>query len=170
VSHGIGYVAAERASEGVIGAMSVAANITLANCARSSAAHFIDRARELEVTRRCIERLRIDVPSPTSRTWQLSGGNQQKVVLAKWLVGRPPRVLILDHPLRGLDVRARDDILATLRELAGAGVAILIVADTIADLLAVSDTVIVMRDGRISARWSTADDRPTERAILEGMV
>ena len=170
VAHGIGYVPAERASEGIIGAMSVAANMTLAHLARFCGRWAIDRRREQDVAERWIERLRIATPSATTRASDLSGGNQQKVALAKWLVGRQPRVLILDHPLRGLDVLARRDILETIRELARDGVGIVIVADSLDELLAVSDTVVVMRDGRVSARYSIAEDRPTRQAILESMV
>jgi len=170
VGRAIVYVPAERASEGVIGEMSVAANMTLAYLAQFCGRWAIDTRREWDVAELWIRQLRIATPSATARVSDLSGGNQQKVALAKWLVGERPRMLILDHPARGLDVLARRDILAAVRELARDGVCIVILADTLDDLLAVSDTVIVMRDGRISARYSVAGDRPTQQLILEGMV
>ena len=170
VARAIGHVPAERASEGVIADMSVAANMTLAHLAQFRGRWAIDIRRERDVAERWIKQLRIATPSATARVSDLSGGNQQKVALAKWLVGEQPRVLILDHPSRGLDVLARREILAAVRELARNGVGVVIVADTLDELLSVSDTVIVMRDGRISTRYSMAEHRPTRQAILEGMV
>jgi ribose transport system ATP-binding protein len=170
VALGIGYVPAERTSEGIMGAMSVEANMTLTHLARRGDRKAVSRRCDRHAVQRWIERLRITTTSAGARASDLSGGNQQKVALAKWLIGGQPRVLILDHPLRGLDVLARRDILEIIRELARDGVGIIIVADTLADLMAASDTVIVMRDGRIRARYSMAEDRPTEQTILERMV
>ena len=170
VAQGIGYVPADRLREGIIGAMGVTENMTLAHLTQFCGRWGIDRRREREVAEFWSERLRIVPPCATTRASDLSGGNQQKVALAKWLVGKPPRVLILDHPLRALDVVARRDILKTIRELACDGAGIVVVADALDELLAVSDTLIVMRDGRISARYSIAQDRPTRQTILEKMI
>jgi len=170
IAHGIGYVAAERAREGIIGAMSVAANLTLAHLARFCGPGGIDRQREQDAARHWIDRLRIKTPAAATPACRLSGGNQQKVAFAKWLVGPRPRLLILDHPLRGLDAPACRDILDIVRELARDGVGIVLVADTIDELLAVSDTVIVMRDGRISARCPVAEARQSRQAIVAQMA
>jgi ribose transport system ATP-binding protein len=170
VAHGIGYVPAERRTEGIIGGMSVGANMTLAHLAEFRRGFGIDRRRERSVVGHWIEQLRIRTPSPATRAADLSGGNQQKLVLAKWLIGQQPSVLILDHPLRGLDVGAKAEIFAAIGALARGGIGIVLIADTLDELIALSDTVIVMRDGRISARFSVAEDRPTQLAILEKMV
>ena len=169
VARGIGYVSAERDTEGIIGGMSVSANVTLAHLSAFRGALGIDRRRERTAVEGWIERLRIRTPFPATRAADLSGGNQQKVVLARWLVGPRPTVLILDRPSRGLDVGARAELLALVRELARGGIAIVLVADTLEELLELSDSVLVLRGGRVSARFSVARDRPTPRAILEGM-
>jgi len=170
VAGGIGYVPAERGTEGIIGGMSVAANMTLAHLAEFCSGFGIDRRRERRAVGYWIERLRIGTPSPATRATDLSGGNQQKLVLAKWLIGQRLKVLVLDHPLRGLDVGARAEMSAAIGALTREGVGIVLVADTLDELIALSDTVIVMRDGRISARFSVVQDRPTPRAILEKMI
>ena len=131
---------------------------------------FIDLARERSLVERWIERLRITPGTPQAPIEQLSGGNQQKVVLAKWLLGRDPKVLILDRPLRGLDVGARMDIIRLIRELAAGGIAILLIADTLDELAATSDSVIVMRDGLVSGRFPASGSRPSDLQILERMV
>ena len=169
VAQGIGYVPAERASEGIVGSMSVMANMTLAHLGQLCGRFGIDSRRERGVAQRWIERLRIKTPAATTPACELSGGNQQKVVLAKWLAGKRIRVLILDHPFRGLDDHTRRDIVTSLRELTAGGMAVVLIADTLDQLLATSDSVIVMRHGRISARYSMAEDRPAPQAILEMM-
>jgi ribose transport system ATP-binding protein len=170
VAQGIGYIPAERDAEGIIGGMSVAANMTLAHVSEFCGCFGINLRRERSVVHHRIEQLRIVTPSARTRAADLSGGNQQKLVLAKWLIGRRSKVLILDHPLRGLDVGAKAEITAAIGELARGGVGIVLIADTLDELTALSDTILIMRDGRISARFSVVQDRPSQRAILEKMV
>ena len=152
VAHGIAYVPADRASEGVVGALSVAENLALAD----RTGWRIDRRRERAVAARWIERLRIATPSASTRVSELSGGNQQKVALAKWLAGPRPRVLVLDDPLRALDVRARRDVVDAIRAAALNGSAVLVIADALEELAAICDRVAVMRDGRIREDRSTS--------------
>ncbi len=105
------------------------------------------------------------------RIERLSGGNQQKVVLAKWLMGRNLKLLILDHPTRGLDPGARGDVFRAIRELAASGLAILFIGDTLDEVLSLADALHVMRDGRITQSFpDLAAHRPHEEEIVRAMV
>jgi ribose transport system ATP-binding protein len=92
------------------------------------------------------------------------------VALTKWLIAKSPKILILDHPMRGLDVGAKAEMFAVIRELAQAGIGIILIADTLEELIALSDTILVMRDGRVSGRFAAAEAPPTQLQILERMV
>ncbi len=161
---------AERRVEGIVGGLSVMDNMTLAHSEVVQRGPFIDSGRERRLARSWIERLGIKTPSPNTPAGNLSGGNQQKVVLAKWLIGTDTRVLILDHPMRGLDVGAKAEIFALIRGLAEQGIGVLLIADTLDELIALSHAIIVMRDGRISGRFDLAEAVPTRLQILERMV
>ncbi|HWI12100.1 MAG TPA: sugar ABC transporter ATP-binding protein [Burkholderiaceae bacterium] len=167
---GIGYVPAERHAEGLVAGLSVLENMTLARLGDMRRGPFIDRVRERALVNRWIDRLRIKPGAPQTPVEQLSGGNQQKLVLAKWLIARDPKILILDRPLRGLDVGARGEIIHLIRELAARGVGILVVADTLDELAAMSDSVIVMRDGAVCGRFPACEAKPSDLEILERMV
>jgi ribose transport system ATP-binding protein len=167
---GVGYLPAERRTEGIIGGFSVRENMTLAHLAEMMRGPLIDLTREKKVASRWIDRLHIKTPSAETAAAHLSGGNQQKVALTKWLIARNPRILILDHPMRGLDVGAKAEIFALVRELAHSGIGILLIADTLEELIALSDAIIVMRDGRISGRFAASEAPPTPMQILELML
>lgn len=166
---GIGYVPAERAAEGIVAGLSVRENMTLAHLDDLRRGPFIDHARERTLVASWIARLRIKLRSPETPAHHLSGGNQQKLVLAKWLIGRQPKFLILDHPLRGLDVGARSEMISLIGELARGGIGIVLIADSFDELRAMSDSIIVMKDGVVSACFP-ATAKPTELQILERMV
>ena len=170
VGHGVGYLPAERRTEGIIGGLTVKENMTLAHANVVQRGPFLDLRREDELAERWIGRLKIKTPSPETPAANLSGGNQQKVVLAKWLVGNDTRILILDHPMRGLDVGAKAEIFELIKELAQSGIGIVLIADTLDELIALSDTFLVMRDGQISGRFDAAADRPTRLDLLGRMV
>jgi ribose transport system ATP-binding protein len=170
VAAGVGYVPAERRVEGIVGGLSVMGNMTLAHSEVVQRGPFIDSRRERALAGAWIERLGVKTPSPLTPAGNLSGGNQQKVVLAKWLIATDTRVLILDHPMRGLDVGAKAEIFALIRGLAGEGIGVLLIADTLDELIALSNTIIVMRDGRISGRFDLAEAVPSRLQILERMV
>jgi ribose transport system ATP-binding protein len=120
------------------------------------------------VARRLIQRLRIVSRGPADVPFNLSGGNRQKVVLAKWLV-RNNRVLIMHNPTRGVDVGGKAEIYQVIRGLADEGAAILLVSDELPELIGLSDTLLVMRNGAISGRVSRAD-RPTEETVIGYML
>jgi ribose transport system ATP-binding protein len=170
VQKGIAYVPAERQAEGIVAGMSLSDNMTLVQLDSLRRGPFIDLGRERQLVERWIDRLRITPAAPQTPARQLSGGNQQKLVLAKWLVARDPKILILDRPLRGLDAGARADIVGLVRELAARGIAILLMADTLDELVAMSDSVVVMRDGRVSGRFPATEAAPSKQQILERMV
>ncbi len=99
-----------------------------------------------------------------------SGGNQQKVVLAKWLIGRKLKVLILDHPTRGLDIGAKAEMFALIHKLARDGLGVLLVADTVDEVIALSHSIIVMKDGVVSGRFPASAAKPSRLQVLERML
>ncbi len=165
IGRGIYLVPEDRKRSGVVLEFPVRCNVTLADLADHSRAWLIDGGRERATTERQKDRLHIRAPSIETEAVTLSGGNQQKVVLAKWLAMRPS-VVIFDEPTRGIDVGAKSEIYAILRQLADAGVAILMISSDMEEVIGVSDRIAVMHEGRISG---ILDDRAgfTETRVLE---
>jgi ribose transport system ATP-binding protein len=151
VDCGIGYIPRERRVEGLVLFLSVAANITLADLASLTSYGLIDAAEERRLAKDWIDRLKIRTPGINTLCLNLSGGNQQKVVLAKWLNAKA-RILILDHPTRGLDVGAKEDVYELVRAITAEGIAIVLTSDTLEETIGLSHTVLVMRDGEITYR------------------
>jgi ribose transport system ATP-binding protein len=171
VRAGIGYIPAERRFEGVAMGLPVSDNILLADSSPASAGPFISPGRQRRIVGEWIERLRIRTPGPGTDVATLSGGNQQKVALAKWLVSPRLRVLVLDHPTRGLDVGAKEDVYRLVREMCERGLAIVLLADTLEETIALSHRVVVMRDGRVAARFDALPGaKPTQVDLVEQMV
>jgi ribose transport system ATP-binding protein len=172
MGQGFGYVPAERHAEGMITAFPVSWNISLASGGDlfSSAVGYWRNRLENDVSRRFIERLRIKAQGPGAICSRLSGGNQQKVVLAKWLC-RNPRVLVLDNPTRGVDAGAREEIYGLIRELTADGVAILLITDELLELIGLSNRIAVMNQGRITATLpAPVGGKPTEDALVALML
>ncbi|CAN7197944.1 sugar ABC transporter ATP-binding protein [Pseudoduganella sp. LjRoot289] len=169
VRHGIAYLPAERQAEGIVAGMSVRENMSLPHLDLLRRGAFVDGARERALVAGWMAHLRITPPNAQTPAQHLSGGNQQKLALAKWLLVHPPKVLILDHPARGLDVGARAEIFALIRELAASGIGVLLLADTLEEAMALSDTLLVMRGGMVTSRLPLADGKTSERQILECM-
>ncbi len=167
---GIGYVPAERRVDGIVAGLSVRENMTLAHLHWLRRGPRIDLTREKELVKSWIDRLRITPRATTMPAHHLSGGNQQKLMLAKWLIARPPKLLILDRPLSGLDIGAKAEISILIRELARSGIGILLIADTLDELIALSDAILVMKDGRVSGYFPASTVQPSELQILERMV
>ena len=171
VRAGIGYIPSERRVEGVAMGMSVRENILLADPRPVSVGPFLHPGRERRTVREWIDRLRIRTPGPDTDIGKLSGGNQQKVALAKWLNSPRLRVLILDHPTRGLDVGAKEDVYQFIRQMCGRGMGVLLLADTLEETIALSHTVLVMKDGQISARFDAPPGaKPSQVELVEQMV
>lgn len=169
VAHGVCYVPMERRLEGVVSHLSIAQNITLPDLAPVRRLGLIDPARENRRGTTWIERLGIRAPGPTTSVATLSGGNQQKVVLAKWLANRP-RVLVLDHPTRGLDVGAKEDVYALIREISRQGVAVVLTSDTLEEAIGLSHTLLVMKDGHVVHRFDGGGGKPRQVDVVGHML
>ena len=151
----------DRKNQGVVLGMSVAQNLSLPTLSRRS--RWLDRRYERDLAVRSIAELQIATSGPGQITGTLSGGNQQKVVLGKWLAAAP-KVLLLDEPTRGVDVGARAEIYARLHELAAQGLAIVFVSSELEEVLQLADRVLVLRQGAITAELPRS--RMTEQAIM----
>ncbi|GII33412.1 sugar ABC transporter ATP-binding protein [Planotetraspora mira] len=167
IGAGVALVTEDRKHSGLVLGMDVTDNTTFATMARISRAGLLDTRRRAANVQDMIERLGIHPPRPEMPVRHLSGGNQQKVVLAKWLLTRP-RVLILDEPTRGVDMATRVDIYRMIDELTREGVAILLISSDLTEVLGATDRVLVMRGGRLVAEVGSADT--TEDEVLAHSV
>lgn len=149
---GVALLPEDRQHEGLVLPMSVAANLSMANLTRLAPRGIMHFARERELARTQVERLGIKVADIRHPVASLSGGNQQKVVLGRWLAARP-QVLILDEPTRGIDVGAKAQVHRLLRELTDAGMAILVVSSDLTEVLSIADRIVVMRQGKCVAEF-----------------
>ncbi|HEY1686740.1 MAG TPA: ATP-binding cassette domain-containing protein [Tepidisphaeraceae bacterium] len=156
IAHGIAYVPEDRQKHGVLPPFSIAANTTLASLKKISSLGWLRRRRERETAEEYRQMLRIRCRDTDQPVRQLSGGNQQKVVLSKWLLSNP-RVLILDEPTRGIDIGAKAEVHHAVGELARDGKGILMISSDLPEVLAISDRILVMRQGRLTAEFSRAD-------------
>src|SRR5579863_4684025 len=164
IAAGIAFITEDRKAQGLVLGMTVRENITLAHLADFVASdHLIDRKREREAADAMIAELDIRTPGSEQIARNLSGGNQQKVVLAKWLLGKA-RVFFFDEPTRGIDVGAKAEIYNLMLELARNGAAIVMVSSDLPEVLGMAHRILVIRDGRIAAEFARADATP-ERVI-----
>jgi ABC-type sugar transport system ATPase subunit len=152
----IGYVPEDRRRHGVMLEMSIAENTSLASLDAVSSRGLIDRAAERRLAESHVERLRIKAPSVSTDVGALSGGNQQKVALARWLSIQPD-VLILDEPTQGVDVGAKAEIHALIHELAERGLAILMISSDLPEVLSMSDRIAIMHAGTVSGVLDRAE-------------
>ncbi|MBK0418682.1 sugar ABC transporter ATP-binding protein [Leucobacter sp. CSA1] len=156
LASGIAYVPEDRKRDGIVPSASIKDNISLPVLGRLSAGGWISRGKEQRLAKEQVAALGVSPPVIDRPVDTLSGGNQQKVVIAKWLAARP-RVLILDEPTRGVDVGAKADIHEIIGELAAAGTAILLISSELPEVLAVSDRIVVLHEGRVSAELGRAE-------------
>lgn len=161
---GLALVPEDRQHEGLVLPMSVSANLSLAVLRSLARGGFVSRSRERQLVRQQIENLSIRTAGMNATAETLSGGNQQKLVLGKWLASRP-RVLILDEPTRGVDVGAKSQLHRLIRQLAGDGMATLMISSELPEILSVSDRILVMREGRLAGEL--AGRSATPEAVLE---
>jgi rhamnose transport system ATP-binding protein len=150
IAAGLAYVPEDRPRHGVVLDLDVGANVALAAQGRLARLGFLDRAREDELAEGLVRRLQVTTGSLRRPVRELSGGNQQKVALARWLA-LDPAVLLLDEPTQGIDVGARAEIHALIRELAGRGKGVLAISSDLDEVIELSDRIAVMREGRLLA-------------------
>jgi rhamnose transport system ATP-binding protein len=153
---GIGYVPEDRKEHGLVLKMSIADNITLPILSKFATAGWLNEDQELQTAKSDAQKLEVKMASVEQPVGQLSGGNQQKVVLAKWL-GTKPRVLILDEPTRGIDVGTKAAVHRLMSSLAAQGLAILMISSELPEVLGMSDRILVMREGRLTGEFSRAE-------------
>jgi ribose transport system ATP-binding protein len=161
--HGIGFITEDRQRQGIVPPLSVAENLNLASLGKSTSAGLVDRGRQRRQAEKMIEDLGIRTPGPEQEVRYLSGGNQQKVVIGKWLLA-DSKVLIMDEPTRGIDVGARVEIYELMNELTQEGAGILMISSDLPEVLGMSDRILVMRGGRITGELST--EEATQERIM----
>jgi galactofuranose transport system ATP-binding protein len=167
VEHKIALSPEDRKTEGIIPQLSVRENLTLALLPHLRRHGIVDRKRQADVVNRFIRAIGIKCSSPEQPIRELSGGNQQKVLLARWLCMNPT-LLMLDEPTRGIDVGAKREIQVLIRQLADEGLAVLLISSELEEIIADSDRVVTLRDGRSVAEL-TGDDI-TEEALMQAMA
>jgi rhamnose transport system ATP-binding protein len=164
---GIAYVPEDRGRQGLIRAMPLLENISMSVLRRIAPRGFIDRLKEQKLAEESVRTFQIRASGIWQIAGKLSGGNQQKVVLSKWLATNP-RILIMDEPTRGIDVGAKAEIHRLMSELAGKGMAILMISSELPEVLGMSDRILVMRGGRIVAEVERAE--ATQAGIAAAMM
>jgi L-arabinose transport system ATP-binding protein len=166
IRHGIVLCPEDRKEQGIVAMASVSENINI-SCRRHflHAGMFLDRKKEAETADRFIKLLKIRTPSRRQKIRFLSGGNQQKAILSRWLAEPDLKVVILDEPTRGIDVGAKHEIYNVIYQLAARGCAIVMVSSELPEVLGVSDRIVVMREGRISGELPRS--AASEHAVLE---
>jgi ABC-type sugar transport system ATPase subunit len=167
IAQGLGLLTEERNKDGLVLQLAVDKNITLPSLTSFSRFGIMQRRRERTIAARYVRAMNIDTPSLERPVRLLSGGNQQKIALAKWLCTQS-KVLIFDEPTRGIDVGAKVDVYELMNHLTENGVAVLMISSELPEVVAMSDRVLVMRQGTISAAF--ARDQATQEAIMRSSV
>ncbi|MFJ4858452.1 sugar ABC transporter ATP-binding protein [Streptomyces sp. NPDC088730] len=161
---GISLLPEDRKAEGIVPGLSVRENIVLAAMPRLSRAGVVSRARQDRIVEIFMKRLRIKAASPEQKVGELSGGNQQKVLLARWLC-LEPKVLLLDEPTRGIDIGAKAEVQSLIDDLAREGLAVLLISSDIEELIEGADRIVVLRGGAVAGEL--AGDEVAESRLLE---
>ena len=167
IDHGIAYVTEDRKGYGLVLEEDIRKNITLANLEAVSSATVLDEGREFEVAGEYRRALNIRCSGTDQLVVNLSGGNQQKVVLSKWLFAKP-ELLILDEPTRGIDVGAKYEIYTLIDQLASDGKGILMISSELPELLGMCDRIYVMNEGRFVAEYPVAE--ASQERIMRAIV
>lgn len=167
VKLGIGLLSEDRKTEGLMGELPVYQNASLASLQRFASGGFVDTAKERKEVQKYVDLFRIKTPSLFQQIKNLSGGNQQKVLIARWLM-RGLKVIVVDEPTRGIDVGAKSEIFALIDRLASEGLAVVMMTSEMPELLGLSDRIVVMCEGRITATMSRDD--ATQENILSAAI
>jgi ribose transport system ATP-binding protein len=169
IKEGIGFVPQDRRDEGAFLYMDIISNISIAFQKKISKWSFINRKKEISESTLWFEKLKVRAESPHKLVGQLSGGNQQKVILAKWLASNV-KVLILDHPTRGIDVGAKEEIYRILRDLTKQGVSIILMCDSLEEDIGLSNRLFVMKSGRIDRIIEAdPDNKPSVLEVIKAL-
>ncbi|ACL71015.1 sugar ABC transporter ATP-binding protein [Halothermothrix orenii] len=164
IDNGLAFITENRKEEGLVLFNSVSKNVTMVTLDKIlNKFKFLDKKREDSVARKAVDSLRIKTPGVSQKVNNLSGGNQQKVVLAKWLEV-DPEILILDEPTRGIDVGAKHEIYQIMRKLASKGTGIIMISSELPEIMGMSDRIVVMRDGQFVKEFVTS--RTTQEEIM----
>lgn len=161
IAHGLVYVPEDRGKQGAITALSIVDNVALPSLSVTSHKGFVRMAREYALARDYTQRLELKAAALDQHVGELSGGNQQKVVIAKWLATQP-KVIILDEPTKGIDIGSKAAVHTFMRELASQGLAVIMVSSEIPEIIGMSDRVIVMREGRQVVQMDQSQLSPEE--------
>lgn len=167
IEAGMALVPEDRKQDGIVPGMSVGKNISLTVLDKVLKLGFLNKKLETKLYDKHKEALKIKVHSESQFIKNLSGGNQQKVVLAKW-IERNPKVLMLDEPTRGIDINAKNEIYALISKLSESGISILFMSSEIPEILSVSDRILVMSEGQITAEFSSGE--ATENKIMSACI
>jgi rhamnose transport system ATP-binding protein len=165
--HGIAYVPEDRGTQGLVRQMRVRENVSLTVLRSLAGGLFINSQSERQLAEEKVKEMGVKTPSIEQIVGKLSGGNQQKVVVGKWLATHP-RVLIMDEPTRGIDVGAKAEIHRLMSELAGQGLAIIMISSELPEVLGMSDRVLVMRGGQFVAEYSR--EEATQEKVVTAMM
>ena len=170
VAAGIGHVPIDRRHEGLALDFSILDNTNMLILDRLKAGGLINSSMERGNAKRWMDELRVKAPSMFVKCGNLSGGNQQKVVIAKWLTSGV-KTLVLDHPTRGIDVGAKEEIYKRIRQLADEGLSLIVMCDTLEEDIGLANRLIIMKDGRVTREVDCPGDaKPTPQDIIEAIV
>lgn len=167
IAAGIGLVPEDRKLQGLILTMNVEKNSTLASLEKVSRFSFISQKKEAELSNKYIKKMNTKVATVKMSVQKLSGGNQQKVVIAKWLATKP-KILLLDEPTRGIDVGAKSEIYNLIGELAAQGMGIIVVSSELPEILAISDNILVLSESKLTARLRRGE--ASEEVIMKAAL
>jgi ABC-type sugar transport system ATPase subunit len=169
VKQGLGFVPEDRHGQGLVLGSSVRLNLTMPFIKKLSKLSFINHLKEKKTAYEYIKALNIKTPSDTTHAESLSGGNQQKIVIAKWLAAKS-RVLIFDEPTRGIDVGAKSEIYRLMKALAKEGKGIIMISSELPEILALSDRILVFKDGIINAEFENSPDLTEEEICTKAIM
>ena len=167
IRHGIGLITEERKLTGMVPMLSIRENISLASLDKLSKGLFMDEKKEKEEAQKLFDSLLIKAPSMETKVFTLSGGNQQKVILGKWLLNNP-KILFVDEPTKGIDVGTKADFYTLLSDLAAQGVSIIMVSSDMPELISMSDRCLVLSEGRLTAELKKGEINET--AVMKAAI
>ena len=171
IANGIGFITEDRKTEGLLLEKSIAENIEIANLGKVSNKSVLSKKKGAELVKRGIEEFRVKCFGPEHECGNLSGGNQQKVVLAKWIY-TDPKILILDEPTRGVDIGAKKEIYSVINDMAAKGVAVIMVSSELPEVLGMSDRIMVVHEGHVTGiiDGATADQAKVMTLATGGVL